>query len=79
VPGKATIVVSIEPMPAFGVGALPQGAAVPEGMLQHCRTFTFSVRVDAEIVRSGSHEDVIQDYKAWIEWLASELESRNAD
>lgn len=79
VPGKATIVVSVEPLPAFGAGALPQGASVPGGALKYCRTFTFSVRVDAEIIRSGNHEDVIQDYKAWIEWLASELQSHNAD
>jgi HNH endonuclease len=79
VAGKAKIVVSLEPLVASGAGALPQGASVPEEVLKHCRTFTFSVRVDAEIIRSGNHEDVIQDYKVWIEWLASELQSHNAD
>ena len=79
IPGKATIVVSVEPLPAFGPGALPQGVSVPDGALKYCRTFTFSVRVDAEILRSENHADVIQDYKAWIEWLASELQSHNAD
>src|SRR5205085_2380132 len=62
VPGKATIVVSVEPLGALRVGALPQGASVLGDALQYCRTFTFSVRVDAEIMRSGNHEDVIQDY-----------------
>lgn len=77
--GKATIVVSVEPLAAFGPGALSQGVSVPEGVLEYCRTFTFSVRVDAEILRSKNHADVVQDYTAWIEWLASELQSRNAD
>lgn len=79
VPGKATIVVSIEPLPAIGPGALPEGASVPHGTLKYCHTFPFSVQVDAEIIRSGNHDDLIQDYKAWIEWLASELQSKNAD
>ena len=52
---------------------------MPEGTLKYCRTFTFSVKVDAEIIRSGNHEDVVQDYKAWIEWLVGELQSQNAD
>jgi hypothetical protein len=79
VPGKATVSISVEPLGALGAGALPQGASVPGEALQYCRTFTFSVRVDAEIMRSGNHEDVIQDYKAWIEWLAAELQSYNED
>jgi len=79
IPGKATIVVSVEPLPAFGPGTLPQGASVPDGVLKYCRTFIYSVRVDAEIIRSGNHADVVQDYKTWIEWLASELQSKNED
>jgi hypothetical protein len=78
VPGKATIIVSVEPLGARGAGALPQGWVHGEA-LEYCRMFTFSVRIDAEIIRSGSHDDVIQDYKPWIEWLATELESHNAD
>ncbi len=79
VPGKAMIVVSIEPRGAWSAGALPQGASVREEVLKYCRTFAFSVRFDAEIIRSGNHEDVVEDYKAWIKWLAGEIESRNAD
>jgi len=79
IPGKATVVVSVEPLHAFGPGALPQGVSVPDGALKYCRTFTFSVRVDADILRSENHVDIVQDYTAWIEWLASELQSRNAD
>lgn len=79
IPGKAVISVSIEPRGAMGRGLLPQGAGVPAESIKHCRTFTFSVRIDAEIMRLGNYDDIVQDYKAWIEWLSNELESRNAD
>ena len=77
VPGKASLVVSIQP--TISGGGLPQGVSVPGEATPHCRTFTYAVRVEAEIIRAGIHDDVIQDYKAWIEWLAGELESRNSD
>jgi hypothetical protein len=79
VPGIATITVSIEPLPSFGTGALPQGASVPDAMLSDCRTFIFSVELYAEIIRLGNHDDVVEDYKAWIEWLVNQLQSHNAD
>jgi hypothetical protein len=77
VPGKATMVVSIQP--TISGGGLPQGVTVPQDDLPNCRTFTYAVRVEAEVFRSGIHDDVIQEYNAWIEWLVGELESRNAD
>ena len=79
IPGKMTVVVSVEPLSAHGPGALFQGVSVPDGYLKYCRTFTFSVRVDAEIMRSGNHSHESRDYKVWIEWLISQLQSRNAD
>ena len=50
-----------------------------DGSLEYCRTFTFKVSVNAEIIRSGNHEDAILDFKAWIEWLAGELQTLNTD
>jgi hypothetical protein len=79
VPGKARIVVSVEAIGAHGGGALPERASVSADTLQHCRTFTYSVCLEAEIVRSGNHDDITQDYKAWIDWLAHELQLQNGD
>jgi hypothetical protein len=79
IPNKAMITVSIEPMTALKAGALPQGASVPAESLKQCRTFVFSIRIDAQIIRVGNHDDVVEEYCAWIERLCNELASRNAD
>jgi hypothetical protein len=77
VPGRMSLVVSIQP--TISGGGLPRGASVPQEAIPNCRMFTYAVRFEAEIVRAGIHDDDIQEYKDWIEWLAGELESRNSD
>ena len=79
VPGIVRLVFRVTALAASGTGSLPAGLRVLPGFERFCRTFSYMVKAEAELTRSGNHDDLIYDFRQWAEWLFAQIEASNGD